>query len=414
VAFRRILEVGASGTIGTDRMGPVSTDTCQLSNHFAARGHEVVVADVRSDAARPLLHPDIRVLELPVEPQSRYALKSRQQIKAVLRKWSNIYRYVRELTSRFDFSSADIVHTHSPEIAFLLQRLHGVRGCYTAHTPIWSLQGAGGLNSDGRKPTAAGSLYARMNKWVERDVIRRSRLAVGLGSYLGAAVATANVVTIPNGLDFDAWRPLEKAAARQALGIDAGDFVLVFTGRIAHIKGVDVLVDAIRSLMHSAPNLKAFIIGSLSGSFDKRDERVDPYAQAVMESSRGLPVQFLGFINNRSILFKQHLAAADIAVVPSRREPQGLVVLESLAMGTPVIGSRTGGIPDMVSPDIGYLFPPGNAAALADCIKDAYDHPKRLDEMHLAARGRIQENFSWAGVANRYLEAFASCPTAET
>jgi glycosyltransferase involved in cell wall biosynthesis len=367
----RILEVGTSGTIGTAHMGPVSTVICQLSNHFAALGHEVTLADAHSDEPRLFLRPDVRVVELAEKPHNTLARSGRSRIKTIARKWSNNYRYVRELASRLDVAGADIVHTHSPEIGFLLQRLYGMRGIYTAHTPLWCLHSCDEMVARRRKPTLAGRLYSRVHEWVERDVVRRSSVAVGLGNYLEDTVAAANIVTIPNGLDFDAWRPLEKAEARRALGIGAKDFVVLFTGRIAHVKGVDLLVDAIRSLVHSAPNLQAFIVGSLSGSFDTRDDRVDPYAQSVIESSRGLPVKFLGFINNRDVLFRQHLAAADISVVPSRREPQGLVVLESLAMGTPVIGSQTGGIPDMVSTDIGYLFPPGNSAALAEWTRTA-------------------------------------------
>jgi glycosyltransferase involved in cell wall biosynthesis len=387
-------------------MGPVSTVICQLSNHFAALGHEVTLADAHSDEPRPFLRPGIRVVELAEKPHSTLARNRRHRIKTIARKWTHNYRFVRELASRLDIAGADIVHTHSPEIGFLLQRFHGVRGIYTAHTPLWCLHSCDDLPARSRKPTLAGRLYSRVHEWVERDVVRRSSVAVGLGNYFEDAVAAANIVTIPNGLDFDAWRPLEKAEARRALGIGAKDFVVLFTGRIAHVKGVDLLVDAIRSLVHSTPNLQAFIVGSLSGSFDTRDHRVNPYAQSVIESSRGLPVKFLGFINNRDVLFRQHLAAADISVVPSRREPQGLVVLESLAMGTPVIGSRTGGIPGMVSTDIGYLFPPGNSAALADCIRDAYSHPQRLHDRHLAARARVQANYSWEGVARQYLAAF--------
>jgi glycosyltransferase involved in cell wall biosynthesis len=106
-------------------------------------------------------------------------------------------------------------------------------------------------------------------------------------------------------------------------------------------------------------------------------------------------------------LFKQYVAGADVMVVPSRREPQGLVVLESLAMGTPVIGSATGGIPDMVSSDVGYLFPPGDAAALAACIRDAHDNPHRLRNMRLASRSRVQAHYSCEEMADRYLAAFA-------
>jgi D-inositol-3-phosphate glycosyltransferase len=252
-----------------------------------------------------------------------------------------------------------------------------------------------------------GKLYAQFLKGIEQKLIQRASLTVGLGNYLKAAMPSAAVATIANGVDFSSWNPLDRQAARSALQIRPEDFVVVFAGRLAQVKGIDVLLSAIRLLAGTIPNLKVFIIGSLSGTFDGRDSYVDPYAQAMMDAARGLPVSFLGFISNRDTQFRQYSAAADVSVVPSRLEPQGLVVLESLAMGTPVIGSNTGGIPDMVSSDIGYLFPPGDSSALAACIRDAFDHPQKLRDMHLQARARVEASFSWDSVADRYLAAFA-------
>ncbi len=60
----KIIEVATSGTIGTSLMGPVSTVTCELSNRFAARGHDVTLVDFQSEARRAHLHPAIRVVEL--------------------------------------------------------------------------------------------------------------------------------------------------------------------------------------------------------------------------------------------------------------------------------------------------------------------------------------------------------------
>ncbi len=410
----RIIEVATSGTIGTSLMGPVSTVTCELSNRFAARGHEVTLVDLRSAGDRSLLHPAIRVVELAPAPPKPTSGAVPSRIGEFYQTWSRSYRCARQLPAKINLSQADVVHMHSPEIGFLLQRMHGIRGIYTAHTPVWSLPQSGSPAPAGigdatkRKPTLRGQLYARLLAEIERKLIRSASLTVGLGSYLKNAMPTAAVATIPNGVDLSSWRPLEKATARESLAIAPADFVVVFTGRIAHVKGIDVLLSAVRLLAAKIPNLKVFIIGSLSGSFDGRDSYVDPYARAMMDASRGLPVNFLGFINNRDARFRQYIAAADVSVVPSRLEPQGLVVLESLAMGTPVIGSNTGGIPDMLTPDIGYLFPPGEPVALAACIRDAFERPERLEAMHLAARARIESAYSWDNVADRYLAAFAT------
>jgi len=393
-------------------MGPVSTVTCELSNRFAARGHDVTLVDFRSDNQRALLHSAVRVVELTRPPAGPTSEGAPNRIRELIQTWSRSYRFARHLSGRIDLARADVVHMHSPDLGFLLQRMHGIRGVYTAHTPVWSLpqggQADGGAHTgQKRKPTLRGRLYGRFVVEIEKKLIRSSALTVGLGSYLQEAMPGASISTIANGLDLNSWVPVERSTARQALQIDPKDFVVVFTGRIAHIKGVDVLLSSIRLLAQKIPNLKVFIIGSLSGSFDARDRYVDPYARSMMDSARGLPVEFLGFISNREARFRQYMAAADLSVVPSRLEPQGLVVLESLALGTPVIASNTGGIPAMVTPDVGSLVAPGDAIELAGCLQDAFENPQHLQAMQRAARARVESVYSWDSVADRYLAAFA-------
>jgi glycosyltransferase involved in cell wall biosynthesis len=231
-------------------------------------------------------------------------------------------------------------------------------------------------------------------------------MAVGFGNYLADAVPEANVVVIPNGLDLEMWPELERAKARRSLGIPEHEFVLLFAGRIAHVKGVDILLDAVGLVASSLPDLSVYMIGPLSGSLDRADEYVHPFARSMLERAKGLPVKFVGFINNRELKFREYLAAADVFVLPSRLEPQGVVVLEALAMGTPVIGSATGGVPDMISSDVGSLFEPENATHLADRIRQAHERPEELRAMRAAARARVQLNYSWVTAADRYLAGF--------
>jgi glycosyltransferase involved in cell wall biosynthesis len=403
----QIIEVACSGTIGTRSMGPVSTCTLELSNRFASRGHDVILADVAGGVQRDLLRDAIRLVEIPCIPESHAVERPGNSARRFLRVWSNYYRYVRELASRVDLARADVVHFYSPHLAFLAQRLHGVQTFYTAQTPIWSLKHTVASTVASGAAPKRPSPGSRFHAWMERDAIRRGGLTVALGDYLAAAVPGANVVTIPNGLDAASWEPVDRSSARAALGLAENDFVVVFTGRIKHVKGVDVLIEAVRSLAPSLPGLKVFLIGPLSGSIDTRDDHVEPYAREVMALADGLPVRFLGYINNRDLEFRQYLAAADVSVVPSRAEPQGLVVLEALAMGTPVIGSATGGIPDMISPDVGYLFPPGDVASLTALIQQAHDRPEELVAKREAARVRVKSRYSWDDTADRYLAEFA-------
>jgi len=403
----RILEAAVSGTVGTVDMGPVSTVICELSNNFTLLGHEVVLADIPSRTPRSLLSPQVRVVEIAATGESTIEAQSSNPLAAHVNRWRNYWQYIRQLRALPEYRWADVIHVHHPVPAFLLQRFHGKQACYTAHTPVWSMANpqdrtvkSGGLKA------AIRSMVSSFDVWVEKDAIRRSRSSVGLGSYLADAVPGAPVSVIPNGIDLGAWPVIERSAARRELGIADDAFVVVFTGRITHIKGVDVLIEALATAQRRIDKLQAIVIGPLSGRFDSRDSTVEPFARSMMDKAQGLPVRFAGFINNREMLYKQHLAAADLFVLPSRREPQGLVVLEALAMGTPVIGSRTGGIPDMINEDVGYLVEPGDAAGLAACIETAHDS-SRLTSMRSAARAHVEQNYGWPAIAKRYLAAFS-------
>lgn len=394
----RIIEVAFSGTVGTTNMGPVSADVLELSNRFAERGHEVVLADLVCREPRKLLHRNVRLLELPGTPESKVNFGIQNRISKFTRSWRNAYAFVREFMANADLAQTDIVHFHSPQPAYLAQRLYRARTAFTAHTPLWI--------REARVHLPIGVL-GRFHEATERAVIRRSLVTIGLGDYVADEMPNANVVTIQNGLDFAAWNRVDKAGARNALGIGPRDFVLLFTGRIDYVKGVDVLIEAVERLASSLPNLKLFVIGPLSGSFDTGDACTTPFAAKMIERSQNLPVRFLGFINNQTPEFRQYLAAADVFVLPSRWEPQGMVVLEALAMGTPVIASAVGGIPPMVSDDVGSLFAPGDTGALAARIRETHDNPQRLADMRAAARKRVETCYSWEAVADRYLVEFA-------
>ncbi len=400
----RIIEVGFSGTVGTSQAGPVSTVISELTNRFVEQGHEVILTDVAARAPRDLLDERVRLVELPGSSESSILSEVGNPAARMLRDWSNSYRYVSALVSRASVK-ADVVHFHSPVHAFIAQRIHGLRTAYTAHTPLWILPQPTRERANGRAGKRFSPL-ARLPEFLERSVIRRSLVTVGLGRYVADALPGANVATIPNGLDCKTWAPIDRASARTTLGFAQDEFVVVFAGRILAEKGVDVLLQAVRLAAPSIPRLAVRLLGPLSGSFDTRDETVTDYAREMMKLAQDLPARFVGFVNSRTGNFRSYLAAADVFVLPSRREPQGLVVLEALAMGTPVIGSATGGIPDMVSPDVGYLFPPGDASALAACLQRANADREILATMRKNARARVEALYSWDQAASRYLAAF--------
>ncbi len=201
------------------------------------------------------------------------------------------------------------------------------------------------------------------------------------------------------------WKPIERKIARKYLGYDENDFIVLFVGRVLPIKGVDILINAIRHLGSNLGNLSAIIIGSLGSSFEHRNE-INPYAQNLIKESKGLPIAFKGFISNRSNKFRNFLSAADLLVLPSLFEPQGNVILEAMAMGVPVIASALGGTQDMISDKVGRLFMPGDYVKLSTLLNHFYYKRDELKDMSKNCRDYVKQKFTWDICADKHINAF--------
>jgi glycosyltransferase involved in cell wall biosynthesis len=153
---------------------------------------------------------------------------------------------------------------------------------------------------------------------------------------------------------------------------------------VAHLireKGVDV---AIRALTHLPANTVLWVVGD----GPERDALQDLTCRLGLESR----VRFFG-LRAEVCPFMQ---AADLLVCPSLwQEAAGLVVMEGLASGLPVVGSDIGGIPEFIVPDrTGYLFPPGNDLMLAERVSRLCAAPSRLEAMRTQARTQAVSRFS--------------------
>lgn len=409
----KILEVAGSGTIGTNDMGPVSNDIFQLSNHFYELGHEVTIADAKTTAHREHVPEGIRLIKtntisrqtlLPVlSTKSNLAHKIWHKFLASYKPWLNEYKFIREVASKLTLDDFDIIHVHEWQPALILQKVFRRKCVYTSHTSIWcSPLQYKGLRGKFRKFKVNLCMTMKIH---EISVIKNCSLTIGLGDFLRDEVKHPGIKVIPNGTNLNQWNPMDKQEARKILGLNEADFVLLNVGRIDAMKGVDVLLNAVRMLVSDLNNLKLVIIGSLSGSFSQRD-KMTPYSQMILQQAEGLPVDFKGFVSNRSLEFRTYLSAADLFIMPSLFENQGNVVLEALSMGVPVVASRTGGIPQMVTENVGSLFEPGNYYELAKQIKYLYNNRDEMELMRSYCRRHIAKNFTWRVCAAQHIKIF--------
>jgi D-inositol-3-phosphate glycosyltransferase len=203
-------------------------------------------------------------------------------------------------------------------------------------------------------------LVTEADRIVAATVVEQRRLIDDYGA------DAARVVVVPCGVDTALFRPGVPAEARAALGLGAGGVVL-YVGRLAPIKGLDTLLDALARLRAQGRSVRLLVIGG------DTDEPLDGHEAELRRRVERLglreTVRFLG-AQPQEIL-RGYYVAADVTVLPSYYESFGMVALEAMACGSPVIASRVGGLTTTVRDGVtGFLVPEGDAAALAARLDD--------------------------------------------
>ena len=315
----------------------------------------------------------------------------------------------------------DLVHSHTwyANLAgHLAGLLHGVPHVVSAHSlePLrpWKAEQLGGgyaLSSWAEKTAyeAASGIIAVSNGMRE-DILR-----------CYPAVDPERVKVVHNGIDLEAWKhpqgqeaDAQAAATLKRLGIDPDRPTIVFVGRITRQKGLPHLLRACEQLpadvqvilcagAPDTPEIKAEVEGLVAHLRDKRT--------GVVWIEEMLPRPELIAV----------LAASDVFVCPSVYEPLGIVNLEAMAVGLPVVGSATGGIPDViVDGETGLLVPieqvqdgtgtpidPARFEAdLAERLTTLVTDTEAAKAMGQAARRRVEEHFAWQAIAQRTMDVY--------
>jgi glycosyltransferase involved in cell wall biosynthesis len=170
---------------------------------------------------------------------------------------------------------------------------------------------------------------------------------------------------------------------------------IVFTGSLIPRKGVRYLIEALPDVLRACPEYRLAILGDGPDESDLRG-----LAETLGIADR---VVFAGFLPQGEV--KAWLQRARLFVLPSVEEGLGVVLLEAMACGTPVVASRVDGIPEAVTEQEGRLVPPAEPAALAEAIIDILSGGE-WQAMSLAARQRAVKHFDWSHIAKRYVELY--------
>lgn len=202
---------------------------------------------------------------------------------------------------------------------------------------------------------------------------------------------------VPCGFDRDVFKPTDRAEARRRLGLEA-DKIILFVGRMEPIKGIDVLLRA-AAAMEGGSDYRIVIIGGSDD--DSEQQRLRAMAEGLGIAARLI---FAGTVDQRRLPL--YYSAADVCVAPSFYETFGLVPLEAMACGTPVIAARVGGLQaTIIDGKTGYLVPWHCPEPYAERLDLLLGNDLLRDSLGRAAYEAAQ-NWTWAMVADRLEEAY--------
>jgi len=196
---------------------------------------------------------------------------------------------------------------------------------------------------------------------------------------------------VPCGVNLEQFKPVSKGSARQYLGF-GNDKIILFVGRIDPLKGIDRLIQAIPYLQN-IQGLKLVVIGG----GEKSQREIEQLQKLACNLNIQDSVTFLGLIKHEQLPY--FYSAADVCVVPSYYESFGLVALESLACGTPVVATDVGNLKSVIRQgETGYVITDNAPHCLADKIALLLSGPSTDTESALSIRASVSR-FGWPSIA---------------
>ena len=323
----------------------------------------------------------------------------------------DVYDHLDEFTAKLDEYVAaegrpyDLIHAHywlSASVARTLATRWAVPRIQMFHT-------LGLVKREVMDEDIDGESDVRVT--IERQAVQESAAIVAaseielgeLRDLYGADPGRVHV--IPCGVDPTLFHPIRQADAREKLGRDQCQRIVLFVGRIEQIKGIDVLLRALGLLFIRRPDLRNDVcLLVVGGALDPGDDapetdKILELRRLVHEHRMEANVNFVGSLDQENLAL--YYAAADVCAVPSLSESFGLVALEAMACGTPVVGTRVGGLQTLIEHgESGLLVPAGEYQALADAIEQVLtDHRLRTHLAH-GARDRA-EHYTWDSVGDK-------------
>jgi starch synthase len=341
------------------------------------------------------------------QPWAEITHGTKEKFKGALEAFSLNLTQVKAL------DNIDIVHTHTWYVSmagFLAKKLYKIPFVLTTHSlePLRAW-----------KAEQLGSGYA-MSSWMERTAVMDADAVIAVSKNTKEDILRVypldpdRVHVIYNGIDLNEYQKTDKTEALNTYGVDPERPYILFVGRITRQKGVTNLVDAIR---YMPPDTQVVLCAGAPDTPEIAAEMRAKVEAARLDHPHIVWIEKM--ISKPEVI--QLYSHARVFVCPSVYEPFGIINLEAMACGAPVVGSATGGIKEVVvDGETGYLVPFGQdsngfptepekfARDLAKKVSDLLANPEKCRQFGEAGRKRVEETFSWSAIADQTIELYRS------
>lgn len=392
-------------TLGGKDTGGMNVYVRDLTRELGRRGVGVDVFTRSQDEHQPHVKHDLghgnRVVHVPTGPE------------APLSK-TEIYRHLPEFVGGVrEFAALeglqyDVIHSHywlSGVVANELRKFWGAPFVHMAHT-LGLMKNRIAQRPDERESELRLTTEVQIINWA--DCIIAATLAEKSQLEILLQADTRRLEVIPPGVDLNTFHPIPMAEAKAAIGTPKDSAMLLFVGRIEPLKGADTLLRAMKLLKDRGAmpeNLCLAIIGG-DPSDDAAQENAEMDRLKTLREELGLDniVTFLGKRDQDAL--NNYYAAALAVIMPSHYESFGMVALEAMACGTPVIASEVGGLAFLVRDgETGFHVPDRDPEALCDCLQELLSKPELRQKLGQQA-AEYAKSYAWPLVADKIVRVY--------
>lgn len=388
-----------TAVIGTEEAGGQNVYVRQIGEQLAELGWHVDMFTRKVNPNDPAIvehSPHCRTIRLKAGPE-RFIPRDR------------LFEYMPEFLESFEKFQAKqafyypLIHTNywlSAWVGLQWKKRAGVQLLHTYHS-------LGAVKYEAVKDIP---LIAQTRLAVEREILEQAQCVIATSpqekDILRKRISKrGHIEVIPCGTDTNNFRAIAKLAAREKLGLSAQDNVVLYVGRFDPRKGIETLLQSCATLKaQGRENLKLVLVGGCAeGRLDSREKRRIEYLVEALDLTE--ETIFAGQVDHEQLPF--YYSAADVCAIPSHYEPFGLVALESMSCGTPVVASNVGGLQfSVIHGETGLLVPPKDEASLANALDRFFLDKVWAQKLRRQAIANVQQNFTWQGVGLQLLHLY--------